>query len=109
MKTAIQEQYADDEPAPPPDTVMLTDQQPAAAAPAPALPVQHQPHQAQQPALPASAPQAGIQSNVFAAALAQAMGVLSQQQGVVAASLQTFGVKLAARIALRASDRYSHN
>ena len=76
----LQDQYADDEPAPPPDTVMLTEQQQAAAAMPPA---QQQPHQpAAAPAAAPAAPQAAIQSNVFAAALAQAMGVLNQQQGV---------------------------
>ncbi len=74
----MQDQYADDEPAPPPDTVMLTEQQQAAAAMPPA---QQQPHQ---PAAAPAAPQPVIQSNVFAAALAQAMGVLNQQQGVPA-------------------------
>lgn len=73
---ALQDQYADDEPAPPPDTVMLTEQQQAAAAMPPA---QQQPHQ---PAAAPTAPQPAIQFNVFAAALAQAMGVLNQQQGV---------------------------
>ncbi|DBA74342.1 hypothetical protein WJX77_011104 [Trebouxia sp. C0004] len=76
MALSMQGQYADDEPAPPPDTVMLTEQQQAAAAVPPA---QQQTHQ---PAAAPSAPQPVIQSNVFAAALAQAMGVLNQQQGV---------------------------
>ncbi|KAA6425688.1 MAG: hypothetical protein FRX49_04585, partial [Trebouxia sp. A1-2] len=76
MTLSMQDQYADDEPAPPPDTVMLTEQQQAAAAMPPA---QQQPHQ---PAAAPTAPQPAIQFNVFAAALAQAMGVLNQQQGV---------------------------
>ena len=60
---------------------MLTDQQPAPNAPPPALPVQQHPTQQ------APIPQTGIQSNVFAAAVAQAMGVLSQQQGTLTVPL----------------------
>ena len=62
---------------------MLTEHEPQSAMPSAAPTSQHPASHPQQPAAPAHAPppQAAIQSNVFAAALAQAMGVLNQQQG----------------------------
>ena len=79
----VQDHEAQDEPAPPPDTEMLTnDTVPHANQSTSAannhLPMQQQASQAQQPS---AAPDPSIQSNFFAAALAQAMAALPQQQG----------------------------
>lgn len=77
----VQDHDGQDEPAPPPDTEMLTDDaapnahQPSAAA---NNSLAQQGPQAQQPS---AAPNPSIQSNIFAAALAQAMAALPQQQG----------------------------
>ena len=77
----VQDQVGEDEPAPPPDTIMLTEEEPQASAAATAtVPAQQAASQAQHPP---AAPQPIIQSNVFAAALAQAMGALTQQQGML--------------------------
>lgn len=62
---------------------MLTEQEPAAPTLASAQPAQQ--HFPQPAAGPSAAPQPAVQSNVFAAALAQAMGMLHQQQGLHAA------------------------
>lgn len=77
----VQDHGGQDEPEPPPDTDMLTDDavpnahQPSAAA---TTNLTQQGPQAQQPS---AAPNPNIQSNIFAAALAQAMAALPQQQG----------------------------
>lgn len=75
----VQDHGGQDEPAPPPDTEMLTDD---------AVPNAHQPSTAATNILAQQGPQAqqpsaaaNIQSNIFAAALAQAMAALPQQQG----------------------------
>lgn len=75
----MQDEVGEVEPAPPPDTVMLTDEEPQAnGAATGSLPAQQQATQTQQPP---AAPQP-IQSNAFAAAMAQAMSALTQQQGI---------------------------
>lgn len=79
----LQDHEAQDEPAPPPDTEMLTDDavphanQSTSVANDQVL-IQQQALQAQQPS---AAPNPSIQSNFFADALAQAMAALPQQQG----------------------------
>lgn len=79
----VQEHDGQDEPAPPPDIDMLTNDTVPPASQTPIAPNNHTPVQQQAPQaqqLPA-APHLGIQSNFFAAALAQAMAALPQQQG----------------------------
>ncbi|KAL3133459.1 hypothetical protein ABBQ38_007322 [Trebouxia sp. C0009 RCD-2024] len=71
-----------DEPTPPPDINMLTNDTVPPASQTPIAPNNHTPVQQQAPQaqhLPA-APHSGIHSNFFAAALAQAMAALPQQQ-----------------------------
>lgn len=77
----VQDHEGQNEPAPPPDTEMLTDDaapnahQSSAAAPDS---LAEQGPQAQQPFAALST---NMQSNIFAAALAQAMAAMPQQQG----------------------------
>ena len=79
----VQEHNDQDEPAPPPDTDMLSNDAVPPANQTPIVPSNHMPvqQQASQVQQPPVAPHPGIQSNFFAAALAQAMAALPQQQG----------------------------
>ena len=77
----VQDHEAQDEPAPPPDTEMLTNDAVPQANQSTGASNDHIQQQAPQAQQPSAAPNPSIQSNFFAAALAQAMAALPQQQG----------------------------
>ena len=77
----VQVDEAQDEPAPPPDTEMLTHDPVPHANPSTGAANDHAQQQEPQAQQPSAAPNSSIQSNFFAAALAQAIAALPQQEG----------------------------